>query len=111
MDWRCSDIKGWPDLREVRAVRRNGASVLKEDMVKKEKEKTTRSQQGRMDEPEVGKNYVSRDGREGLNKALTLRALQQFFEHGPHASSLPGCQSNRAAVDLQTKILVTGVID
>lgn len=32
-DWRCSDIKGLLDLREERAVRRNGARVLKDDMV------------------------------------------------------------------------------
>lgn len=43
-DWRCSDINGLVDLADVRAVRKNGASVRKDDMVEGKKETTTQTQ-------------------------------------------------------------------
>lgn len=41
VDWRWSATNGWPDLKEVRAVRKNGAIVLKDDIVKENRNNTT----------------------------------------------------------------------
>lgn len=85
--WRCNDIKGLLDLRDDRAVRRNGASVLKDDMVSgpKKKKRRQNTQSGREDEKGTrsGKKITVRSLKKTDDETST--SSYEFLAHGPHA--------------------------
>lgn len=110
-DWRWSDIKGLPDLKDVRAVRKNGASVRKDDMAEREKRqphnhKESRVRRGPEWEESHGRAAVLGQASRESWMRPRLRPSCNFLEHKPPP---PLQQERYLGTSRSSKHYVTGI--